>query len=86
MNTDILNSMHPHHAVDTAYMAVTAVQDRRPEHQVAGVAALFLAMCQGLNLNVPDTLAKADAMLKHDDNHYQCEVRALRAYVEGELA
>lgn len=86
MNKDHLNSLPPHVAVDTAYAQVSAVQDRPAAAQVAGAATLFLTMCEVLKLDVSEVLNKASRMARDDDYFYQQEIRALRAYIKGELA
>lgn len=85
MNTDALNNIRPHKAITSAYLQIDAVQHEQAHVQVAGAAVLFLTICQEAGLDVSEVLNKASRITKDDDNPYQPEVRALRAYVRGEI-
>lgn len=57
----------------------------RPEEQVAGVAVLFAAMCEGLSLNPSQVIDASYRRMSVDDTFHKREVKALRDYVQGEL-
>lgn len=85
MDNDQLNSIVSFHAVECAYAAISAVQGYSKHKQVAGVAVLFALICQEMNLNPAELTAKAERVAADADTYYTAEVKALRAYIQGEL-
>lgn len=69
-----------------AFASLDSIQTERPEDQVAGVAVLFLAMCEGLGLDINQVLDATSRRMNHDDTFFKREIKALRDYVKGELA
>jgi hypothetical protein len=82
-----LPNVRAHDAVTSAYAAVSAVQDMTPARQVAGVALLFVAMCEVAGLD-PSQLINASKrrLATEDDDYTHTEVAGLRAYIKEEIA
>jgi hypothetical protein len=85
MNNDKLNSVGPLAAVQSAYAAITAIQHLPAEDQVAGVALLFTTIVEELKLNPYQIIGASVRRAKDSDSYYTTEIRALRAYIQGEL-
>jgi hypothetical protein len=77
--------VNPFETLRAAYAFVSAAQDHPPEEQVAGVASLFIVMCQRLGLDAPEELHRAERVVKDANTHYAVHVRALEAYIESQL-
>lgn len=82
---DSLGFSSPRTVINAAYASLSANQHERPHVQVAAAAVLFKVLMEELKLDHNDLLILADQLIKADDNYYQVEVQALRAYVQGEL-
>lgn len=85
MNRDKLNSINPLAAVQSAYVAVSAIQGMKPEEQVAGASLLLYVMASNLNLDISQLMDMSQRIRKDADSNYTIEIRALREYVREEL-
>lgn len=83
--TDQLPFVEPRTTVQTAYAALSAIQGQRPGVQLGACAVLFLAMVEELRLDVSQVLNQASRIAADDDSFYRTEIRALKAYIAGEL-
>lgn len=82
---DQLPFVEPRHTVQTAYAQLSSIQGERPGVQVASAAVLFFVICDELKLDVSQLMCQASRIAKDDDSYFRREVKALRAYVQGEL-
>lgn len=82
---DHLPFVEPRRAVQTAYAALSAIQGESSGVQVRAVAVLFKTLVEELKLDVSELLNSTERTIKADDTFFQREVRALRAYITGEL-
>lgn len=85
MDTDKLNSINPHLAIQAAFQAVDSLQQFPAHQQLAGVAVLFNTVCDGLGIDPSDLINKAQRITKDADGYFTREAKALRDYVQGEL-
>jgi hypothetical protein len=70
-----------------AFAALDGVQVAfRPEEQVAGIAVLFVAFCDGLGIDHSQLIDATRRRMNHDDTFFKRELKALRDYIQGELA
>lgn len=90
MNRDQLHNLDAWTAVRAAFAALDGIQALAPIHQVVGVALLFTAMCDGLGIDPSEIInqsrRRAVDSLNDDGLTQRTEMRALNAYVQGELA
>jgi hypothetical protein len=85
LNTDKLNSVPPLAAVQAAYSAISSIQHLPAEEQVAGVALLFTTMVSELGISPLTIIGASQRRAKDADSYYTTEIRALRAYINGEI-
>lgn len=83
--TDQLPFVEPRSTIQTAYAALSAIQGERPGTQLGACAVLILALVEELKLDINQLLNQASRIAKADDTFYRPEVRALKAYIQGEL-
>lgn len=72
-------------AVQAAYQALSSLQNFTPAQQVAGVAILLKEIAEQINVSPSELLDKAARMTTDADTFFTREVKALRAYIQGEL-
>lgn len=85
MDLDKLNSTKPHHALESAFTVLDAVQSL-PQHQrVLGVTLLFHLLCEQLRLDKSEMLNKAERIAHDANSNYFDHIHAVRAYIDNEL-
>lgn len=72
--------------MQTGYAAISAMQDSTPDIQVVGLAMALGIICERAGLDVRTVLQAAERVIADADTFYTTEVRALRAYVDGEIS
>ncbi len=85
MNRDKLFSINAQAAVQSAYAAVSAIQDLTPEEQLAGAALLLQVMAHNTNQDISQLMSMAERITKDADSNYTTEIRGLRYYVRDNL-
>jgi hypothetical protein len=83
--TDQLPFVEPRTTVQAAYGALSALQSETPGTQLGACVVLFLALVEELKLDVSQLLNQASRIATDDDTFYRPEMRALKAYIQGEL-
>lgn len=90
MDRDRLHSLPYFAATNSAFAALDGIQSMPPEQQVGGVAVLFTEFCDGLGLDPSEVIdqsrRRAAAAINSDAITQRTEMKALRAYIKGELA
>lgn len=82
---DQLPFVEPRTTVQAAYGVLSALQGERPGVQVAAAAVLFYVLADELKLDLSQLINQASRIASDDDTYFRREVKALRAYVQGEL-
>lgn len=85
---DQLNFVGTNEAALITFKIVNAIQQEKPGRQMAGVANLFLLMCERYKLDPREVLNKASRRLYDsfgEDAGRGEHIRAMKAYVYGEL-
>jgi hypothetical protein len=77
--------VEPRMTVQAAYGALSAIQHERPGVQVMASAILFFVLADELKLDISQLISQASRITTDDDTYFRREVKALRAYVQGEL-
>lgn len=85
MNQDQLNMVPAWHTIQTAYGALSGAQGSPAPQQVMGVAVLFNEMCRELRLDPSEMLDKARRVVRHAEDHFSSERKALSMYINQEL-
>lgn len=85
MNRDQLAMAPAWHTVQTAYAAITAMQEQPPHERVAAVFLLFNEVCAQARLDPSQALDMARRMARHAEDNYSIELRALRTYIREEI-
>lgn len=80
MNLPAANGAH------AAYRLVDTLQGLTPEEQLAGTAILFVNVADLFGMPVPDVVQAVRNMTTDPKHGERDEFRALRLYVQGELA
>jgi hypothetical protein len=70
---------------DTAMRVLGSVQNERPEAVVAGVAALFISICERYHVDVRRVLETTDRILRDAREKHPVEMRAMARYIREEL-
>lgn len=86
MNQDQLNFVAPIDAVRDAYGIVDRVQDLTPGRQVAAIAVAFTLYAETLGISPSELINRAQRIVADADTHYTREAKALRDYVQQEVA
>lgn len=86
MNIDQLNNLRSLDAVQGAVAVVDRLQDLPAAQQVAGLAVAFVIFAETLRISPSALINKAERMVTNADTFYTRDVKALRDYVEGEIA
>ena len=85
---DQLSFVGTNEAALITFKIVNAIQQEKPGRQLAGVANLFLLMCHKFKIDPRDVLDKSSRRLYDsfcDESGRGEHIRAMKAYVEGEL-
>lgn len=85
MNTDQLSMVPAWHTVQTAYAAVSSMQESPAPQRVMGAALLFNELCSGLGLDPSQMLDAARRVARHAEDHHSVEIRGLRTYIRKEF-
>lgn len=86
IDRDRLSTLDPRHVARAAVLLVDAVSDEAPEVQVQAIALLQMLVCEEHGLEVRDELVRAARIMRTADGDLKPEVRALRAYIQGEIS
>lgn len=82
---DFIPFVPPRHTVETAYAALSAVQDAHPGVQLAAIAVLFKEMAETADCDIPTLLNQAGRIVADDDVAFRASIKALREYVKQEI-
>lgn len=85
LNHDNLSMSPAHATVQTAYGALSAIQDAPADQQVASIGVLFLHLCNVLDLDPGQQLDAACRRTFHAREHFSVELKALTDYITHEL-
>lgn len=85
LNKDQLSMVPAHPTMQTAYGALTAVQDATPAAQVMAQALLFVQLCDTLKLDPGQMIDAGRRMSRTAADHYSIELRAMRDYIVNEI-
>ena len=83
-NRDVMHMAQPKAVSDVSLTILNVLQDSRPEVQIMGAAAVFLALSEHLKVPAQDVFT-ATKNLINDQDGKRVEFRAVQAYLEGEL-
>lgn len=72
------------HTVQTAYAAVSAMQDKPTPERVMGAFLLFHELCTELRIDPSQALDAARRVSRTAEDHHSVELRALRNYIREE--
>lgn len=82
---DFIPFVPPRHTVETAYAALSAIQDAHPGVQVAAIAVLFKEVAETAGMDIPQLINQAGRIVKDDDVAFRAAISALREYVKQEI-
>lgn len=85
MNTDKLHSINPQAAIQSAYAAVSAIQDKTSEEQLAGITVLLYVMAKQTGQGISHLMAMAERVTEDADSNYHTEIRSLHQYCKEHL-
>ena len=66
-------------------VTITALQDFRPEAQIAALATTFRLMAEMMGVEPQDIFQATGRMMDHAEATGRPEFRAIRSYMKGEL-
>ncbi len=83
---DEINNADQRTAANAAMSVIDRLQDYRPAVQAHALATGFLVMCETLKLNPAEVFQRSQNLMAHSDGTRRAEFRALKAYMENEVA
>ena len=82
---DLFHSLPTKAAAQTTIAALNAIQDRRPECQVAGLAAAFLLVCEKYGMPAQDAFTATRNMMHGHKARGGYEFDAAQSYLSDDV-
>lgn len=82
---DVFHSIASKDAAQTTIAALSAVQDRPAEQQVAGLAAAFLMICERVGMQPGDVFSAVANMMAHHERNGERTFAAAEYYFDNDV-